>query len=103
MPHLERVGQHYPHVQVNLISLDAVETLESKVKPFAEKKRLKSTVKLLDETDFNAFIDKIDERWSGAIPATIIIDCKSGIRYFYEKMFHEGELDKIINEIAKTN
>jgi len=102
MPHLEEAGQKFPFLHVNLISLDAVETLESKVKPFVQKRQLKSSVMLLDETDFNAFIDKVDERWSGAIPATIIIDCKSGTRHFFERMFKEGELEQIITDITNS-
>jgi thiol-disulfide isomerase/thioredoxin len=102
MQHLEKLGIKYSFVHVNLISLDAVETLETRVKPFIEQRGLKSTVKLLDETDFNVFIDKVDERWSGAIPATVIVDCKSGTRHFYEKMFNEGELDSIIAEISNA-
>jgi hypothetical protein len=99
LPRLETVQEKYPDVHVNLISLDALETLESKVKVYVKRKGLKSKVMLLDETDFNAFIDKVDQRWSGVIPATVIVDGKTGNRYFFELQFKEGDLEKTITEI----
>jgi hypothetical protein len=54
---------------------------------------------ILDETNPNAWIDKIDKNWSGALPATIIINGKTGQRKFVEKELHEGELEKLIAEI----
>lgn len=76
-----------------LISLDFVEDLE-KVKAFIDKREITAKVNLLDETDYNSFIDKIDARWSGAIPATIII--KGDKRAFIEKELAEGDLEKLI-------
>ena len=81
-------------VDVILVSFDFVEELQKKVIPFINKKKLQSRVVLLDETDYNAFIDKIDSSWSGAIPATLIIDYRKDKRTFFEKEFKEGELEK---------
>ena len=80
------------NVKVILISLDFVEDLETKVKKFVSRRGLKSQVFLLDETDYNAFIDKVSPEWSGAIPATLIVNAASGKKMFYEKQFKEGEL-----------
>ena len=71
---------------------DFVEDLDTKVKNFVEKKRLKSELKLLDETDYNSFIDKISEEWSGAIPATLFVDNRTGNKKFHEGEFEENEL-----------
>lgn len=86
-------------LQVYLISLDDVEVLDNRVKPFVEKRGIKSTVKLLDETDYNAFIDKVDPSWSGAIPATLIIAGKE--RRFVEGEMTAAELQNIITEVSK--
>lgn len=88
-------------LQVYLISFDDVENLENRVKPFIEKREISSTVKLLDETDYNAFIDKIDPSWSGAIPATLVISGKN-------RLFKEGELDEaglreMVNQVKAKN
>ena len=81
-------------VEVVLVSFDFVEQLEEKVIPFLEKKGINSRVVLLDETDYDSFIDKIEPEWSGAIPATIMLDNRNQKRAFFEKEFKEGELQQ---------
>lgn len=102
LPYFEALQQQYPEqeLQVYLISFDDVENLESRVKPFLEKRNIKSTVKLLDETDYNAFIDKVDPSWSGAIPATLII--AGDKRRFVEGELDEAKLQDLISKV-KTN
>lgn len=95
MPYFEKIDKE-EGVQVRFIALDDIEKLESRVKPFINKKNINSRVYLLDETDYNAFIDKVDKRWSGAIPATLIVNNKNRTKEFYEKEFHEGELEKVV-------
>ena len=95
MPYFEKIDKE-EGVQVRFISLDDVEKLESRVIPFLNKKNIQAKVFLLDETDYNAFIDKVDKRWSGAIPATVIVNNKLNTKEFYEKEFHEGELEKVV-------
>ena len=101
MPYLEsaRATYNQSDLGIYLVSVDFVEDLDTKVKKFMQRKNIKSKVLLLDETDFNAIIDKIDTNWSGAIPATIIIDKKNNKRYFYEKAFKENELSEILAKI----
>lgn len=98
IPYFEALVDKYDKKQVNviLVSLDFVEELESKVLPFVKKRSLRSEVKLLDETDFNSIINDIDTSWSGAIPATLVINNQTGESHFYEKMFKEGELESLI-------
>jgi len=103
IPHFETVNQKYKDegLKVYLISFDFPSQLDKKVKKFINKKNIKSIVKLLDETDYNAFIDKVDNSWSGAIPATLIVDGRTGRRSFYEKSFSleelETEIQKFLN------
>lgn len=98
IPYFEALANKYDtqQVKVLLVSLDFVEELESKVLPFVRKRSLRSEVKLLDETDFNSIINDIDTSWSGAIPATLVINNQTGESQFYEKMFKEGELELLI-------
>ncbi len=101
LPYFEAVNndKDLGHVKVFLISLDFVEQLDNRVKSFVARRNLTSDIKLLDETDYNAFIDKIDPSWSGAIPATLIVDNINDKKYFYEKSFEEGELETLIQNI----
>ena len=103
LPYFEALQQQYKkhEIQVYLISFDDVENLESRVKPFIEKREITSTVKLLDETDYNSFIDKIDPSWSGAIPATLIIAGKN--RRFVEGELDEAKLQELIMQVKNKN
>ena len=99
IPQFEFVNKSYSNVDVILVSLDDVDLLNSKVKPFIFKKNIKSKVVLLDETDFNEIIGRVDKNWSGAIPATLIVDHKNKKQLFFEGEFKEGELEKNIEKI----
>ena len=68
--------------------------------PFVEKRELTPQVLLLDEIDYNSWIDKVDPSWSGAIPATLIINHKTGQRRFLERELKTGELEQIIKQLT---
>lgn len=89
------------NIQITLISLDFSDKV-SRVDSFIERKKMKLPNYLLDEIDYNAWIDKVDPQWSGAIPATLIINSKTGQRKFIEKELKEGDLEKLIEELQKS-
>ena len=99
LPYFEALNASDRAVDVTLISLDFADEFEKKVIPFVEKRELKSRVVLLDEIDYNAWIDKVDPSWSGAIPATLIVNTQNGKRKFVEKELSEGELDAMVDEM----
>lgn len=90
LPHFEAINQEYKdkNVKVLLVSLDF--NLK-KLNSFLSKNELKSEKVLLDDPDQNAWIPKVSEEWSGAIPATVIY--KKGKRKFYEHSFTKAELE----------
>ncbi|MCX7636912.1 MAG: TlpA family protein disulfide reductase [Cyclobacteriaceae bacterium] len=100
LPLFEKLGQEYPNVKVTLVSMDLdLDPNPDKVYRFIARKKIQSDVLILDEKDPNSYIDQIDKRWSGALPATIIINPKTGQRKFIGRELHEGELEKLIAEI----
>jgi hypothetical protein len=70
-----------------------------KVHKFVARKNIKSEVIVLNEKNPNSWIDKIDKEWTGALPATMIVNTKNGKRKFVEKELHEGDLEKLIEEV----
>lgn len=99
LPYFEKVRENYgDELEVNLISLDFADQI-SRVNKFVERKKLKSNIYLLDETDYNSWIDRVDKSWSGAIPATLIINESSGDRIFVESELKEGELEELIKKM----
>lgn len=100
LPLFEKLGQERPDVKVTLVSMDMdLDPNPEKVYKFVDRKKIQSQVLILDEQNPNAWIDKIEKSWSGAIPATILINGKTGKRIFVEKELHEGDLEKLLAEI----
>lgn len=97
LPQFESLLEKYKdqNLEIILVSLDFADDLENKVQPFVEKKGLKSKVYVLDELDANSYIDKVDPSWSGAIPATLILQARNDKKLFLEREFKEGELETI--------
>ncbi len=100
MPLFEKLGQSRPDVAVTLVSVDLdLDRNPAKVHKFVERKKLTSTVYILDEKDPNVWIDVIEKSWQGAIPATLIVNTKTGKRTFVDKELHEGDLEKLIDRV----
>ncbi len=100
LPHFERLNQERNDVQVTLVSLDLdLDPNPEKVYKFIARRDIKSEVLLLDENNPNSWIDQIDKQWSGAIPATLIINPKTGQRKFVGRELQSGEIEKMIEEI----
>lgn len=102
LPEFEKLKQKHPiGLEVFLVSLDFVEKVD-RVNSFITTQKLKSTVLLLDEIDYDSWINRVDESWSGAIPATLFINTKTGKRKLVAKELQLDDLEKIIAEIKKN-
>jgi len=100
LPLIEKIGQERSDIRVTLISLDMdLDENPEKVYKFVERKGLKSKVLILDESDPNSWIDKIDKDWSGSLPATIVINTISGKRAFVGRELKEGDLETLIESV----
>ena len=100
LPHFEQINKEFSakKVKVILVSMDFKGKLESKLIPFVNKNKIKSTVVLLDEPNYNAWIDKINPNWSGAIPATVLSKPNKGIKEFYEQQLDYQTLKNLIEK-----
>lgn len=100
LPLFEQLNESRKDIRVRLVSLDLdLDPNPDKVRNFAVRKKLKAEIVMLDERDPNSFIDKIDKSWSGALPATLVINNKNGKRRFVNRELKEGELDDLIKEV----
>lgn len=89
LPYFQRIHQKFKNspVKVLLISLDAKNTLDKKVVQFIGRNKITAEVFLLDETNQQMYIDRISPLWSGALPATLIVQTGKE-----RKDFIEGEI-----------
>ena len=101
LPLFIEFAKKHPEVSISLVSLDFIQDLEAKVYPFLDKKNINIRVLLIDELDYNLWIDIVDPSWSGAIPATLIIEPNTGRRIFLEKEFENDELEQEITSFIK--
>jgi len=87
MPGLVKGVEQYSKdsVQLILVSLDLEEDYPDKVNSFAKRFKVKGTLYWLDEYDADYFCPRVDSAWSGAIPATLFINNKTGHRSFQER------------------
>ena len=83
-------------VELLLVSLDFKEAFPQAISTFAEKRKVKGQIFWLDETNADYFCPKIDPKWSGAIPATLFINNKTGYRNFVEAQISQEKLKKEI-------
>ena len=102
LPQFTELAKSHPQISISLVSLDFVQDLEAKVYPFLDKKNIDLRVLLIDELDYNLWIDMVDSSWSGAIPATLILEPGTGHRIFLEKEFENNELVETIERFTKN-
>lgn len=101
LPYFEDLNANYSSkdVEVILVSLDFPNKIESKLIPFLKKRNLKSEVVVLDDVKSNEWIPKVNENWTGAIPATVIYN--EALTKFYERSFTYEELESELKPFLK--
>jgi thiol-disulfide isomerase/thioredoxin len=95
LPGMEKIHQDYSgkKVKVLLVSLDFPNQQKS-LQQFISSNHITAPVILLNEPDANAWIDKVDPSWTGALPATLIFKGKD--RLFFEKELTYQEVNNSI-------
>ena len=94
LPSFEQVRTAYARkkVKVLLISLDYASQVDRKVRPFVQQRGLKAEVLVLNEPDPNEWLEKVDAKWSGALPFTLIFNNKTKQRATFERELTKAEL-----------
>ncbi len=89
LPDFIRMEKDLKNQKVKFIylSLDFKKDRNTRLKEFIINKKIDSEIFLLDEPDYNSWIDIIHPSWQGSIPATLIVNRKN-----QEQIFHEGIL-----------
>lgn len=101
LPHFMEVNKAFSknvNFEMILVSLDKADARETDVLPFIEKNNITTDVFILsDNKRMTQWIPLVNERWSGAIPATAIY--KNGKQVaFKEGQLSKNELTELINQ-----
>lgn len=89
-------------VKLLLVSLDLPSFYPKKIADFAKKQHWNANIVWLDETNADYFCPKIDAKWSGSIPATLIINPKTGYRKFFEEEMEKEQFEAAVKEAVKS-
>ncbi|QBZ98014.1 TlpA family protein disulfide reductase [Flavobacterium sangjuense] len=97
LPYFEKLHQQNKNVIVILASLDSKKDIEKKLIPFVKRRKITAQVVSLNDKDYNSWLPKIDQDWSGSIPATFIFSGN-------QKLFAEREFDNFneLNDYVNT-
>ena len=87
-------------IKVVMVSLDFKKDYDNTLIPFIKKHPIDGCVYLLDEPDYNSWINKVNPDWEGEIPVTFIFNNARKIRAFFPHDFTPESLESTFN---KTN
>lgn len=82
-----------------MASLDFPNQKDARLVPFLKNHQVTNQVILLVTPRGGEWISRIDSKWSGAIPATLIIHRNK--RLFYERELTFEEISAKISEVSK--
>ena len=94
-------NQYKGEVELLLVSLDLPAYYPQKIAAFAAQKNFSASIAWLNETDADYFCPKIDQKWSGAIPCTLMVNNKKRYRKFYEEQLSAVQLEKELRALVQ--
>jgi thiol-disulfide isomerase/thioredoxin len=101
LPHFDSLYRNStdPSLNMMLVSLDFPRQLDSRLLPFLDEQDISAPVYLMTDLDYNSWIERIDPAWSGAIPATLLLQGER--RIFLEKELKKEELDMHMEQLLR--
>ena len=95
IPYFEKIVNKYQDKKVKflMVSMDLKDEYPKGIASFAKKNKYVSQIVWLNETNADYFCPKVDKAWSGGIPATLIINSKTGYRKFFETQLEPEEFE----------
>ncbi len=104
LPYFQATAKKYhgAGVQLILVSLDLPKSYPTKITAFAAKNKIKAPIAFLDETNADLFCPKVDQNWSGAIPASLFVNNKTGYKKFFEDQLSKEQVEKEIISMIQS-
>ncbi len=105
LPYFQAAAKKYQSagVQLILVSLDLPKAYPNRISAFATKNKIKVPIAFLDETNADLFCPKVDETWSGAIPASLFVNNKAGYKKFFEDQLSKEQVEKEIISMIQSH
>ncbi len=90
-------------VKLLLVSVDQKSFFPTKLQQFVSERKFESEVIWLNETNADYFCPAVDDTWSGAIPATLVVAPKKGAREFFEAPLTKQDMACILAKFSLPN
>ncbi|MDZ7900832.1 MAG: TlpA family protein disulfide reductase [Arcicella sp.] len=102
LPNFEKLSKEYSSKKIRfvMVSMDFPKDIDEKVIPFITKNNITSEIVLLNEPDYNAWIDEVDKEWSGIIPATLMLNLTMRKRIFFEGQANLSKFTEQLKEMT---
>lgn len=103
IPWFEKNVKEYAEkgVKLILVSLDFKEDYPLYLGSFVKKSGYSSQILWLNETDADVFCPKIDTAWSGAIPATVMVNNAKKYKAFYGGQLTEPKFIEALKNLVQ--
>lgn len=98
---LSHISDRYEgEVDIVLVSLDPKDYYPRKLTAFAGSKKFNAPIIWLNESNADVFCPRINVKWSGAIPATLMINNKTGAKKFYDRQLTPLQFEKEVKQLV---
>ena len=101
IPYLQDEIKKYDKVEFVLVSLDFRDSYPATLTSFIKKKNFQATFYWLNETNADFFCPKIDPRWDGSIPATLLVNNASSYRKFFDRQLTQPQVVQELRLLTK--
>ena len=88
-------------VELVLVSLDFKKDYPKRIADYIKEHKYEGSFFWLNETDADHFCPRIDDRWDGAIPASLFLNNKTGYRSFLARQLTEPQLQLELRSLIK--
>ena len=88
-------------VKIIFVSLDFRKDYRKRLIPFVKKHHMEQQVILLDEPDYNSWIDSVDGSWDGNLPATLVVNNRKHIRTMFAEAFTPSSLEAKLDPLLR--
>ncbi len=99
-PDFQSLESKFPGAKLRVIfvSLDFLKDKARSLEPFVTKHDVRNAVFLLDEPDYNSWIDRVDSTWEGNLPASLVVNNAKHLRRFFPQEFGAQALSDTVKQ-----
>lgn len=90
-------------VELLLVSLDFPTSYPAKIQELVKKKKFEATFFWLNETNADYFCPKIDPKWDGTLPSTLLVNNKTGYRQFFGRPMTDRQVELEVKKLVHVN